>query len=224
MQTKVKLTKRQIKEDKFTTFMLTAKSQLQEKWEYYAIGVVALILVVGGLAYAVNYFEGKELEAAGRFSGAMREYQSGNKQPAIIALSQVINDYGGSDEAARATCVLGNLYLVDRNYLEAEKNYRLYLSDYGDDPFLRSAAQAGLAVSAENQGRYAEAADLFGQAIQEEPDGPMEADYRLGAIRNFILLDQVDRASEELEVLEEKYPNQEQTRQAIRLVTEKSVS
>lgn len=223
MQTKVKLTKRQIKEDKFTTFMLTAKNELQDKWEYYAIGLVALILIVGGISYAFSYYESKDAEAATSFAEAVREYHSGNKQPAIIAFNQVIDDYSGSPEAGRATCLLGNLYLSDRNYVEAEKNYQLYLKDYGDDPFQRATAQAGLAVAAENQGKYADAAELFGKAIAEEQDGPMESDYRLGAIRNYILLNQLDQANEQLGIMEDKFPNQDQTRQAIRLVAENSV-
>ena len=223
MQTKVKLTKRQIKEDKFTTFMLTAKNQLQEKWEFYAIGLVALILVVAGISYAFNYFEGRSADAATKFSDAMREYRSGNKQPAIIAFTQLIDDYGSSEEAGRAACLLGNLYLNDRNYTEAENNYRLYLSDYGKDTYLRATAQAGLAVAAENQGRYAEAADLFLKAIQEYPDGPLESDYRLGAVRNYLLLNQLDSAQEQVNIMKEKFPGETSTNQAIRMLSEKSV-
>ena len=64
MQTKVKLTKRQLKEDKFTTFMLTAKDRLQENWQFYVIALLAIVLVVVGGVYFLNQGKARQQEAA----------------------------------------------------------------------------------------------------------------------------------------------------------------
>ena len=69
----------------------------------------------------------------------------------------------------------------------------------------------------------AEAAGLYLKAVDEYPDGPLVTDYRLGAVRNYLLVDQIDAAREQADTLEKDFPNAAETKQALRMLSEKSV-
>jgi TolA-binding protein len=226
MQGKVKITKRQVKEDKFTTFMLASKDKLQtefeQKWQYYVIGFVTVVLLVWA---GVWYFENRlsqGTEAADAFSNAVLQYQTGNKQVAILELAQVLEKYGGTDFAPRAAFMLGNLNLDTRNYTEAVRYYQMYLDDFSGTELNRAASYAGIAAAQEDQAQYAEAAANFLKAIEVLPGGPLEPDYELGAIRNYLAAGNPESAKAQLAVLEEKYAKSDWANRAALMIAEKS--
>jgi TolA-binding protein len=226
MQGKVKLTKRQVKEDKFTTFMLTSKDKLQgefeQKWQYYVIGFVAVVLLLWA---GVWYFQNRSsqgTDAAEAFSNAMLKYQTGNKEEAILDFAQVLEKYGASDFAPRAAFMLGNLNLSTRNYSEAMRYYQMYLDNYSGAVLDRAASYAGIAAAQEDQAQNAEAAVSFLKAIETLPDGPLEPDYELGAIRNYLASGNLEQAKARLAVLEEKNAGSDWTNRATRMIAEKN--
>ena len=64
MQSKMKLTKRQVKEDRFTTFMLTSKDKLQgefeDNWQYYVIGFAVVVVLIWALAWQFDRQSAKD--------------------------------------------------------------------------------------------------------------------------------------------------------------------
>jgi len=224
MQSKVKLTKRQVKEDKFTTFMLTTKDQIAENWQFYVIGLVAVVVAVAALTWYMSSRKSGEQAAAAKFSEASLEYQSGNNQVAILGLSQIIDDYGGSTSAESATYLLATIHLNTRNFAEAIRYFEKYLADYADNKLNRAASYAGIATAYEGQGDFTQAAQYFVKAVEEFPGGPLEADYELGAVRNYIALGDFDSAGARLKNLEAKYLGSEAARRAARLLAEKKRS
>jgi TolA-binding protein len=228
MQSKVKLTKRQIKEDKFTTFILNSKNKLQgeleDKWQYYIIGAVAVVVLVWAGVWFFGQQTGQESGAAEAYSKAMVEYQGGDKQVASLDFQQIITDYGGTDYAANAAFNLGNLNLTNRSYDEAIRYYRMFLDEYSGTPLDRAAAIAGIATVQADQGKYAEAAAGFVQAAEAFSDGPLRPDYELSAIRNYLADGKTDQAETRLAILKDKYQGTDWTNRAIRLITEKKQS
>ncbi len=222
MQSKVKLTKREIKEDKFTTFMLTAKDQFQQNWQFYVIGIVVVILLVAAVSYYFSSQSTKGEEASARFARAMLDYQNGNDQIAILGFTEVIDDYGGAAVCEQAVYLVGKINLDTRNYSEAIRYFQMYLDKYKADRISRAAALAGIAVASENQGNNAEAAASFVRASEEYPEGPMAADYELGAVRNFLEVGDAESAEARLAVLKKEHADDENTNRAIRLYTEKT--
>ncbi|MEW5797023.1 MAG: tetratricopeptide repeat protein [Candidatus Zixiibacteriota bacterium] len=228
MQSKVKLTKRQVKEDKFTTFMLTSKDKLQgefeEKWQYYVIGLVVTVVAVWAVIWFFNQRSDRAVAAAEAYSKAMIAYQSGDNLNATLELNKVLSDYGGYDVAGNAALMLGNLNLSNRSYDEALRHYRIYLDDYGGPLFNRAAAQAGIATVQEDQAQHAEAAASFVKAAEMYPDGPLRPDYELGAIRNYLAGGEIDKADARLAILKDEYANSDWTNRAIRMIAEKKQS
>ncbi len=206
--------------------MLTAKDKLQsefeDKWQYYVIGFVLVVVLIWAVAWQADRQSARGFEATEALSRAMSSYLSGgDEQVAILEFSQILQDYGSSDAAGRATFVLGNLNLKTRNYAEATRYYQLYLDDFGGNPIDRAAAFAGLAAAQEDQGMYAEAATNFVQAAAACPGGPLEPDYELGAMRNFLADGELVKAEARLAILDEKYGGTDWTNRARRMLAEK---
>lgn len=224
MQSKVKLNKRQIKEDKFTTFMLESKDQLQEHWQKVVVGLLAVIVLVVAVSYYFGSASQKEDQAAVRFANAMLDYQRGDNDVAVLGFTEIIDSYSGTQAAEDAMYMIGNLNFLQRKYDEAGRYFEMYLAEYKGDRFRRAAAQAGLAAIGEEQGSPAEAATLFEQAIAEDPDGPMAAEYHLSAVRNYLTAENMDKAREHLTVLEEKFEGSTYTRRAQLIISEKGLA
>ncbi len=225
MQSKVKLSKRQMKEDKFTTFMLASKDrfqvELEDRWQYYVIGLVLVVVLIWAVAWHFDRQSAREVETVEALSRAMLSYQSGDEQVAILEFSQILENYGGSSVAEQSAFILGNLNLATRNYDEAIRYYRIYLDDYGGNRLNRAATLAGIAAAWEDQGQYLEAAAGFVAAIEELPGGPLEADYQLGAVRNYLAGGNQDQARARMAELEDNHAGTDWARQASRLFAEK---
>lgn len=224
MQSKVKITKRQIKEDKFTTFMLESRRQFLDNWQFYVIGIVVIILAVAGIAYYIDSLGQKKVEAGRSMAVAMQNYRTGDVETAINNLRSIVNNYGSEDVAVRAQFLLGKINLQGRRYGEAITEFQTFLNEYPDATLLdRAAALAGIAAAHEDQAEYAQAADFYGQARDEYPKGPQASEYLLGAIRTSLAAGQFDRAEELNDQLQADFAGTRQANLGARLYAEKTV-
>jgi tetratricopeptide (TPR) repeat protein len=224
MHGKVKLTKRQIKEDKFATFMLTAKNQLETNWQYYVIGAVAIILAVVAVVYYVNSSASAKVDAGRKYAEALGNANSGNAQVAILTLTQIVDQDADAVTTQQATFMLGRLNLDSRNYPEATRFFEQFTSKYRDDKLMYAAALAGLGACAENQGKFAEAAAKYEQAAQAYPGGPSEGDFLASAMRSYLMAGDNEKARTQLNLIQEKFKASELAQRAERLFSEKGTA
>jgi len=224
MQSKVKLTKRQVKEDKFTTFMLNTRTQVTDNWQFLVIGLVAVLVLVAAVVWYVNNQNEKTVEAEGKLSEAISQYQAGNNQVAILGFTNLMDEYGGTMAARTATYYLGNLYLSSRNFEDAIATFRKYLDKHDDNTMERAAAYGGMAAAYEGQADFVKAAEYYIKAVNESPDGPLEADYRYGAVRNYVQTGDMEAAKAQVDTLKEKLGGTDSAKRAERLYAEKQQS
>lgn len=224
MQSKVKLSKRQIKEDKFTTFVLTSKQRVIDNWQFLVIGVVVVVLVVAGIVYFVNSRSTWQAEAGQRFAQAMMEYRNGDRQIAVTSFEQVLDDYGSHVVAEEATYMLGSVNFELKNYSEAIRYWEMYLSKYQEDQLKRAAAQAGIASAYENQGDYTQAAEWFEKAVEGFPEGPLVPDYYFGAMRCYVLAGNMEAARAKLDTIAEQFEGSDIHNRAARYFAEHAYS
>ncbi len=222
MQSKVKLTKRQIKEDKFATFVLSSKSKVMENWQFYAIGAAAVVLIIAVAIYWGSSQTSTKSEAGGKLAQALIDYRTGNTQVAILSLNQIVDDYSSDDAAEQATFLLGRLNYSQKNYAEATRYYTKYLDTFKADKYRRAGAIGGIAACLENQGQYAEAAAKFSEAVTEDPDGAMAGEHLLGAMRNYLAAGDVTNAKTRLDTLDAKLKGTDLALRADRLFAEKA--
>lgn len=224
MQSKVKLSKRQIKEDKFTTFMLTSKQQMTENWQFFVIGGVVVLLAIVGIAYFISNSSSAKDEAGELFARGMTEYRSGNRQVSVTTFQQILDDHGGNQVAQKSTFMLGQVNFELRNFSEAQRYWNMYLDKYGDNKLDRAASLAGIAASFEEQSDFTQGAAKFLEAIAEFPEGPMTGYYHAGAMRNYLALNQPDKAREQLDLIKEKYPDTDMYMRAARYFGEQTAA
>lgn len=221
MHGKVKLTKRQIKEDKFATFMLTAKDRFETNWQYFVIGAVAVILAVVAVVYYFNSSTTAKEEAGRKYAEALAGAGAGNSQVAILTLTQIVDQDADAVITRQATFMLGRLNLDSRNYPEATRFFDQFTSKYRDDKLMYAAALAGLGACAENQGQFAEAAVKYDQAAQAYPGGPSEGDFLASAMRSYLMAGDTEKARAQLNIIKEKFKASELAQRAERLFAEK---
>ncbi len=223
MYNKVKLSKRQLKEDKFTGVMLNTKQFTQENWQFMVIGLAVIVLVIVSLVYYSSNMKSQSIEASTKFSRAMLDYRNGNNQVAILSFSQIREDHPGDAVAEESTLLLGKINFESKNYAETIRYYEMYLAKYQGNLINRSAAHAGIAAAQENQGQSALAAAEFQLAYDEAPDGPLSGDNLIGSMRNNLKVGEVDKAKTSLELIEEKFPTTDLLNRATRLFAEKGL-
>ena len=222
MYGKVKLTKRQIKEDKFTEFMLNSKQQVEENWQYLAIAVIVIILAVVGSVYYFDSVKETSRQAAANLSKGNLEFRSGNSQVAILTFNEIVNNFGGTKSAEQATFMLGKVNLQTRNYPEAIRFFEMYLQKYPKNLLNRASSYTGLGTAMENQGNFQEAAEVFEKGTLELPESPLQQSLRFGAMRNYLKVDNVEKARPHFEYINENFEGSESANRAARLFYEKS--
>ena len=221
MHGKVKLTRRQIKEDKFATFMLTAKSRLEENWQYYVIGLAAVILAIVAVVYYMSSSKSTKVEAGQKYSQALSDYRSGNNQVALLALSKLVDDNSDEPTTRQALFMLGKINLETKNYSEATRYFEQFNSKYQSDKLLAAASLAGIAACDENQGQFAAAAAKYTEAVGFYADGPSQGDYLMSAMRCYLLGGDMEKAKSSLSVIKDKYKGTELALRAERFFAEK---
>lgn len=224
MRGKVKLTRRQIKEDKFATFMLTAKDRLESNWQYYIIGAVAVVLAIVAVVYYLNSSRSVREEAGRKYAEALASSASGNDQVAILTLTQIVEQDADAVTTRQAVFMLGRLNLDSRNYPEATRFFEQYTSSYRDDKLMYAAALAGLGACAENQGQFADAAAKYQQAAEAYPEGPSEGDYLSSSMRAYLFAGDIEKARGQLAAIQAKFKTTELAQRAERLFAEKGTA
>lgn len=221
MQNKVKLTKRQIKEDKFATFMLESKDRFMENWQFYVIGAIVVILLVVAVGYFLQTRTSSKSEAGVKLANALVEYRQGNNQVAILGLTSVIDDFAGDPAAEQALFLLGKVNLDSRNYPEAIRYFEQYAAKYADNKLYHAAALAGIATAQENQGNYSEAAAKYLAANDDNPDGPLAGDYCLSALRCYLAMGDTGKAKERFDDISARFSGTPVVARALELYSEK---
>lgn len=221
MQNKVKISKRQLKEDKFTTFMLDSKDRFLETWQFWVIGLVGIVLVVAAISYYMSSQSEKSVEAGQKLAQAVSDYRSGSAQIAILSLNQIVEDYGGSGVAEQATFLLGKVNFESKNYAEAIGWFDTYIAKYKEDKLRLAAAHAGLGGCHEEQGNYDQAAAAYESAINAYPGGPLTPEYLVDAERVYLLAGDIENARLKNEQIQQDYPNTLQAQRALQMFSEK---
>lgn len=221
MHSKVKLSKREIKEDKFATFVLTAKDQLAESWQYIVIGAVVVVLIVAGIIFFLSNRSSQQVEGAEKLSKALADYHSNNTQVALLSFGQIASDYSG-EPADEATFMLGKVNLETQNYAEARKQFENYLGRNTGDKLKRSAAIAGIAGCLQGEAKYAEAAAKYLEAAKEFPGGPQDEEFQIAALRAFLDGGDTEKAKIQLAELKKQFKGSGKVYRAEMLLAEKT--
>jgi len=187
MDKKVKINKRAIKEDKFTTFVFLAKDYFIDNWTYFAGGVILVIAAIAAITFVRSNSVKGEQAAIDTYNRAMGELSVRNYQPAVADLRVVIDQYGSSSQAQMALFTLGNTYLEMKNYNEAKVAFEEFLDKYGkDDQYFTASVISGIAAALAGTGDMSAAAAKYREAAEKYPDMELAGDYYLQAMHYYL--------------------------------------
>jgi len=194
MKHNVKITKREMKEDKFTTFILLAKDYVTERWQFVAGGVAAVVIIIGAIILMQSQQGKKDAAAMDIYNRAMGELRSGNSQLAIVDFKSIVDDYGSTSHAKMAAFNLANAYFAARNYPEAKTAFENYLDKYSDSEYFMTSAMAGIADCLAGTEDFKAAADKYREIAEKYPDFKLTGEYYLKALQNYIKANEMESA------------------------------
>ena len=206
LKARKKITKRQIKEDKFVTAYFKAVDYLKENANKVLTGVVAVCAVVLIVAFIQKSKRTAELNASEELAKATAEIALKNSQKAIDALLDMSENYSGTKSAERGVYLLAHTYYENKDYERALETFKKFMDDYGNDEILTSSAYTGMGACQEQLGKYIEAAKIYEGAAKKHNKHFHAPQQLMNAGRCYTLANEKDKAKKCYEKLLEEYP------------------
>jgi len=170
LKPKKRLTKQELKEDKFVKTTLQVKSYVDQNYKQVmtvVLSVFALIVVL--IVY--GQLSGESSQAAqGQLGIAQIEYNNENYDQARERLHRLIDQYGSSDAAQQGRLILANIYYNEKDYDSAELYFREFIDSYSGSDILLASGYAGLAACLELKNNFSDAAELYEKAAKQAPN------------------------------------------------------
>jgi tetratricopeptide (TPR) repeat protein len=198
-----KISKKDLKEDKFVKFTLQTKSYLDEnsKQVFYMVSGI-LILVIAIIVFVYIHNENVE-EARGQLGIAQVEYSNLNYDRAVKRLEKLIENYSGTDEADQGMFLLANILYQKEKFDEAKAYFEQFVDSYSGSNILLASGIAGLAACYEKEENFLEAAETYSKAASTAPDFVEADNYLYLAGICFNKAGEVEKAIEKFEFLVE---------------------
>ena len=202
---KKKITKKNLKEDKFVESALKAKTYLEENSKQVTIVVAAILVLVVLIMFYRNYQQNRTSKAETLLGLAQVEYQNMNYAKAREFLNRLFDEYDGTDAAIQGYFVLANLNYQQGKYEEAESAFKRFIDKYDGSKILLASGYAGYAACLEHRGAHQQAAEYYLKAQKTAPDFIEAANYLYLAGLNFKKAGQMEKARQIFQKIMEKY-------------------
>lgn len=202
-----RIKRREIKEDKFLTFVARATDFFTTYSRQIAMGIFGVLVVVVISYMVVKSKKEADVAASGRLIRAVAEFNNQNYDRAVPILQGIVEQFDGTRSAGIAAYYLAVSYYNQHNIEEAKKYFELYLDEYGGDPMLESAAYAGLASCYSETGDKKTAAEYYLKAAEKSPSASTAASYLFSAAQSFRETGEIQTAQEILNQILREYEN-----------------
>jgi tetratricopeptide (TPR) repeat protein len=197
-----KLSRHELKEDNFVTFILEAREYLRENQNKFFAGLIVLIVVVAGAIWMNSSRMQARESAEAQFSEALSSYGAGQIKTAEEMFKIIDDRFSNVEQGVNSLYFLGKIALADGRYTEATTYFEEYISNSSKYPFFRDPAREGLAVSYENARNYVKASEIYLELSEDLTSNKfMGETYLERAAENLQLANQRTKAIEVLEKL-----------------------
>lgn len=189
-----RLTKQELKEDAFVTWVYDTTERVQRNWVPVAgaIGVV-VVLALGAWMWSQANAK-KEADARTTLAEASTAYWSGNYARTVQLADQVIADAGGTRAAIDALRMKADALFWQGSFDSAATLYQDVLNKNKTDSPIRAAVQQSLAFALESKKDFAGAAKMYEEIAARAPDRSNAADFWMAAGRAYRGAGQGDKA------------------------------
>lgn len=209
-----KLTKKEIKEDKFVEAAMQARAYVEDNYKQVSL-ITAAVFIAFLLIMGYNYVHTQTSERSSTLLGqAQLEYQNMNYTKARGILDRLENEYAGTDAAEKGLLLLANLHYQQDKYSEAADSYMAFTDAYSGSDILVASGYAGYAACQEQMANNAAAAEFYLKAQHSDPDFVEASNYLYLAALNFITIDDFAAAKDALDRIINDYPDSQREQDA----------
>ncbi len=223
MRKTIKISKHEMKEDKFTTFILRAKEYVTEQWVYVAGGVAIIVAAVVLISFLRSSGLKNEQKANEVYSRGISELFSRNYQLAVVDFKSIIDQYGSSNPARMALFNMGNAYLGLKNFSDAKTAFEQYVSKYPDDKYFATSAIAGVAACLAGTGDNAGAADKYREAAEKFAQFALAGEYYYQALFYYVKSGNTESAKVILGKITKEFPGSRYAVESSRFASENNI-
>ncbi len=205
-----RITRREMKEDKFILLLYSASDYITHHVQEVLIGVgVVVVAAVAGVLYA-NARESADQDAARLLAPAQTAMQNNRLEDALPIYERILNEFDGSSSARDATLGLAHANFKSGDLVKAREYFQTYVSEYSPGIILGLwsalpgtvnsidvvlvSAEAGLAACLEQETRYSEAAIEYRRLAEAYPDLFLAPQFFLDAARCYQAAEQTAEA------------------------------
>ncbi len=214
LKPKKRLTKRELKEDKFVKTTLQVKNYVDENYRQVMTVILSVFAVIVLVILYTQLSSESENEAQGQLGIAQIEYSNQNYDKARDRLHRLIDEYSGTEEADQGRLILANIYYNDQDYENAELYFREFIDGYSGSNILLASGYAGLAACMEVKKDFQAAADYYEKAAKQAPNYPESDNYALLSGICYNKAGDKEKAKQVFEELKESAKSQKTTRDA----------
>ena len=202
-----RLTKKQIRQDKFITTVIKLAGTIQRNSKRFAIGIAVVLVAVIVVVAVTQHRKRQQAQATEVLGEAQLAKWAGETEEVEELYQRVIQEFSSTNSGGEAWVALGNLYFEQGEIKKAEAAFQEYLKKYQDDSILTYTAWSGLAACLEEEGKYSEAAQKHRSFADRHQDSAWAARALWDAFRCSCLSGEFEEAKMALQQLISFYPD-----------------
>jgi outer membrane protein assembly factor BamD (BamD/ComL family) len=218
--TKTRLSKKQLKQDKFVSTTFELAEFLQEHTRKALIGLVIVVVLAAATIYYMNYSSHRETRAINLLMNGQTAYEAENYPLAVSDLERLRQEFSDTRIGDEAMFMLADAYFqMDDFERSRDVLYDFFAKHSNSSPFSHKA-YAVMGCALENLTSYKEAADSYIKAAENARFDFQRVDSRIDAARAFLLAGNKERALQEYQHILDTFPEEQETSRVAMLMAE----
>jgi len=137
---KVKVSKKELKHDKFVDMAVDAYKDIKKHWQKYFIILAVLILVIIGINWYVSNARMKNMEASQLFFNGVQTFSEGNYDNAVTTMENIKKRYYGTESARKADYYIAASNMKMNNMDIAVEQFKKFSNSGSPNEILKANA------------------------------------------------------------------------------------
>jgi TolA-binding protein len=205
---KTRLTRKEIKQDRFIESTMEAVSELKHHSTKVVFGAVIFVVLILTMVFYFNSKRKAESLAVADLSNAIALYSANDFTSSIQRLEQHLLQFENTKSGEKARFFLANSRYYNDDFDGALQDFQRYLERNSKDPLFSPSALMGIASCREQKGEWGEAASNYEEVRNRYPDSFLVPEALVSSGRCREKLREWDAAERLYKEVVENYPEQ----------------
>ena len=202
-----KITRKELKQDKFIIATLKAKDFLEKNSKLVIRSIFGLVIIIVLVTFFVRSKQTANVNAASMLSRAQFMLGGPQQEATADSLKVIVDRYDGTIAAGKATYLLAKIYWEANDFENAKIYFKKFIDDYLDETVVSQSALAGYADCLIKEENYGEAAEYYERAAEVDAKYPETPEFLFSAATAYKDAGKIDKAEKLAERLVADYNN-----------------